>query len=103
MNLLRQFVIGTAVVLLGLSGGCQSIREMLNPPEEAGKANSRSDVFSLSSKPRRPPSMLEEELSAKEQEVLRSHEREGDIATPTYGPGVYDKDSRGRKDWVFGR
>ncbi len=103
MKISRTFVVVMALAVLGGGGGCQSIREMLNPPESAGSEKKQSDVFSLSPKSSRPPSMLAGELSAEEQAALRAHEREGDVAAPTYGPGVYDKDSRARKDWVFGR
>ncbi len=93
-------VCAIAAITMAAGEGCQNIRKMFSPPDET--KTEQSEIRRSLSGDRNPPSLIDEELTAEEQEALRAHQHSGQTASPSYGPGSYDKDGQARKDWVFG-
>lgn len=109
---------GLALALLGAlvwCGGCRTEKkvappgaELITPEKNAPKTEpakkKAGQGFSLFKRqPSRAPSMLDSQLNGKELDALRAMEKEDVDRSdrPRLGPGVYDKDSKARKDWVF--
>lgn len=73
--------------------------------EAAGKAASgekkSSALDALLGGGKRPSIVDTDSFNSTEREIIRAQERERARDAQKLGPGVYDKESKARKDWVF--
>lgn len=88
--------------------GCKSKKTAEEAPEPespfAQKAATEKKSSALSSfrqEKTRPSLLNSSSFSDTEREIIRSQESERAREKQKMGPGIYDKESKARKDWVF--
>lgn len=71
--------------------------------EAAGKTGEKksSALDALLGGGKRPSIVDTDSFNETEREIIRAQERERARDSQKMGPGVYDKESKARKDWVF--